>query len=325
MSSTTSQWSLEPLLHGHLPTDALLEVGSDIGIIRFCLAAILALSLLFPFTHQLLLKVCKEYRAMKTSKKQIVVVHHALEAVILSVVLPFFTYYMLKVNFKEMDLSEFTSSVRGIIKCAFCVLMLYPFELVSRFEEPRPLVIFHHVLSFSDFLLSIILMSSVTVKAAMILGFLICFEAPIFMGLFMYRMFPKSRYTSKVMFLGMLSFGLTRPIQVIWIGAAVFGSWNHENVVKWEGLLQIVITLVLTAIQLFTLKIHYGIWQRCISMRKGSDAMMQDSKAPRSKSTQDCAVDIEKGDGSERSDEEIRDRTSNMSEHSEEISSNVSD
>jgi hypothetical protein len=105
-------------------------------------------------------------------------------------------------------------------------------------------------------------------KTVGILSYFICFEAPTFMGLFMYRIFPNSKVTPNVILFGMLCFGISRPLQVAWIGAAIFGSWNNENVVKWQGVMMGIVALILTGIQLLTLKIHYGLWKRCVARGK---------------------------------------------------------
>ena len=61
----------------------------------------------------------------------------------------------------------------------------------------------------------------------------------------------------------MVIFGVTRPLQLLWVGAAIFGSWDDENMVKWQAIMQIIITGVLTVLQVWTLKIHYRTWKRC--------------------------------------------------------------
>ena len=104
--------------------------------------------------------------------------------------------------------------------------------------------------------------TSVMLKTASVLVYFICFEALTFVGFFMYRIFPNSKYTPKVVLAGMICFGITRPLQVLWVGAAAFGSWSDGNTVKWQAIFQIVVTTILTALQVFTLKIHYGVWKR---------------------------------------------------------------
>jgi hypothetical protein len=46
----------------------------------------------------------------------------------------------------------------------------------------------------------------------------------------MYRIFPNSKTTPKVLiFAGMVICGTIRPLQLLWVGAAVFGSWDDDN------------------------------------------------------------------------------------------------
>ena len=66
----------------------------------------------------------------------------------------------------------------------------------------------------------------------------------------------------------MISFGITRPFQLLWVGAVVFGQWNDEYTIKWQALMQLAVTCILTYLQIMTLKIHYGIWKRCIANKK---------------------------------------------------------
>jgi len=62
---------------------------------------------------------------------------------------------------------------------------------------------------------------------------------------------------------GMVRFGITRPLQLLWI---VFGSWHYENMVIWQGAFQLVVTTILTVIQFMVFKSHHGLWRRlCVS------------------------------------------------------------
>ena len=147
-------------------------------------------------------------------------------------------------------------------------MAMYMFELASRFDKPRPIIVFHHLLACFNGFLVVLFPTSIMCRTASILAYFICFEALTFIGLFMYRIFPDSKLTSKVIFAGMISFGITRPFQLLWIGATVFGQWNDEYTVKWQALMQLAITCILTYLQVVTLKIHYGIWKRCITRKK---------------------------------------------------------
>ena len=90
-------------------------------------------------------------------------------------------------------------------------------------------------------------------KASSVLVYFICFESRTFIGLVIYRLCPQSKTTPRVMVAGMVCFGATRPVQLVWVFAAIFGSWNDDNVVKCQGILQICVTLIVTMIQIFSL------------------------------------------------------------------------
>ena len=90
----------------------------------------------------------------------------------------------------------------------------------------------------------------------------------------------------------MVCFGITRPLQVLWVGAAALGSWSDENTVKWQAIFQIAVTMIFTALQVTTLKIHYGLWKRLcakyaikkinITVRSGDDDFGDDDFGPES-------------------------------------------
>jgi hypothetical protein len=105
-------------------------------------------------------------------------------------------------------------------------MMMYMMEIASRYDGARPIILFHHyLLTCTDGLMSLLFPTSVMLKTASILVYFIAFEAFTFVGLFMYRIFPNSKVTSKIILAGMVMFGGTHPIQVSWIGSAIFGSF----------------------------------------------------------------------------------------------------
>jgi len=278
-SDSPTQWSLHPLLYGHLPSQVIESGVADINFLLFIFCGSLLLALAYPLTHKLLLKMSRKYKALKDVNKQIVVTHHALEALVLSLLFPFFSYFMIRLNFQDThNLDEIISNFQGASKCGMLIVLMYLFELASRFDTPRPLLIFHHVLAFLDALLITIFPTSIMMKTIGILSYFICFEAPTYAGLFMYRIFPDSKVTPDVILFGMLCFGISRPFQVAAIGAAIFGSWNDEHVVKWQGVMQVIVTLILTGVQLLTLTIHYGVWKRCVARGKSGTTSIVDDE-----------------------------------------------
>jgi len=79
---------------------------------------------------ELLLKKIEKYNAIKpaTSSKQIIELHHAVEALVLSIAFPFFTYYMVKVNFQvhdEEEIDVLMSNIRSILCLCICFMVMY--------------------------------------------------------------------------------------------------------------------------------------------------------------------------------------------------------
>ena len=175
---------------------------------------------------------------------------------------------MVKVNFQVHDEEEIDvvmSNIRSILCLGTGFMVMYMMELASRYEDPRPIVLFHHLLSCLDGFLIFLFPTDVMIKTGAVLVYFICFEALTFAGLFMHRIFPNSKTTPKVVVAGMVIFGATRPLQILWVGTAVFSSWDDDNMVKWQAVMQIIVTGVLNVLQVWTLKIHYGIWKLCTS------------------------------------------------------------
>ena len=259
----STSWSLDPLLHDTLPAKASESIFTDLRTVQLVYLSIMILAIAYPGVHKVLLRFSQQYSDMKRADKQITTLHHAVEALILSIAMPFFSYYMIRVNFQvHNDPEVLLSDMRYIANFMFCITIMYLLELASRFQNPRPIIVFHHTFAcFAGFMV-LLFPTSVMVKTASVLVYFICFEALTFVGFFMYRIFPNSKYTPKVVLAGMICFGITRPLQVLWVGAAAFGSWSDGNTVKWQAIFQIVVTTILTALQVFTLKIHYRVWKR---------------------------------------------------------------
>lgn len=268
-AESSIKWSLEPLLHGHLPSE-IFKTLVDFDFFKFVGCMMLVLALLYPLMHRILVKTSKRYAALEDPSKQIIVTHHALEAIVLCTNFPIFTYFFVGVFFRETnDLEEILSYFRGLMRCAIVLILVYAFELATRFQQPRPMIVFHHVLSIMDMLLICFFPTSIVFKSAIILVYNICFEAIIFVGFFLYRIIPERRIASDAMMAGIVIFGITRPLQVLMVGAAVFGSWGDDGeIFKWQAIFQFVVAMILTVLQIYTIKIQFGVWQRCVAKRK---------------------------------------------------------
>ena len=260
-----TSWSLDPLLHDTLPTKLIESsiLTGDLRTVQLIYLSVIVLAIAYPIIHKVLLRFSQQYSDMDRAGKQIATLHHAVEALILSIVTPFFSYCVIRVNFQvHDDINVLLSDIRYMMNLMLCIMTMYAMELASRFQNPRPLVSFHHIFAYFDGFMALLFPTSVMLKTSSVLVYFICFEALTFVGLLMYRIFPDSKYTPKVILAGMVCFGITRPLQVLWVGAAAFGSWSDENTVKWQAIFQIVVATILTALQVMTLKIHYGVWKR---------------------------------------------------------------
>jgi hypothetical protein len=66
----------------------------------------------------------------------------------------------------------------------------------------------------------------------------------------------------------------------LWICGAIFGSWNDENMIKWQAVMQLLVTCILTVLQLWTLKIHYGLWLRSRGGERSFGSQKEDELDP---------------------------------------------
>jgi len=269
-------WSINPLLKTTLPTEAVVHVAEDINFIRIIYLNFIILSITYPIVHQLL-KRLKNYKELGSTNKQLVVLHHAVEVIVLTIATPIYTYYMIKTNFvQEGDdamasmlnmKSDFTSQVA----LAMCFMTMYFYEMASRFDNPRPALIVHHLMATFMCFLAFLFPTTVMVKTCNALAYFICFKALTFAGLFMYRIAPLNEHTPTVILGGCVVFAVTRPVQVLWAAAAAFGSWNDPHHVKWQAILQMSLTCAFTALQLWSISINYCVWKRCLGNIKRHD------------------------------------------------------
>jgi len=271
-------WSIDQLLYGTIPSEVLLQ-AFDVTMMRNVLLSMLIITLSYPLVHKALTFYFKtSYRDVITSApKQLVVLHHSVEALFLAIILPVFSYKVVPLNFQVQDnLEDFIADLRTVATLMLSIMFIYMIELASRYLDPRPLIIFHHLVSIGDAILVLFFPTSVMMKTGVILVYFICFEFLTFAGLVMYRLFPLNRATPNIIIAGMVCFGITRPVQLLWIFGAVFWSWNDENTVKWQAIVQIIATLTVTSVQIYSLKIHYSVWKRCIKKQKEKGQQTED-------------------------------------------------
>ena len=256
-------WSLDPLLYTTLPQSLIIDVISTVAFSRSVYASLIGFSILYPTMHTILIKTFKKYRGIESSAKKIVILHHFMEFLFLSAIFPVFTYYVIRMFFQIHDIEAMRSNLISLFQLSMSMMTMYCFELATRFENPRPMIVFHHLLATLDGFLVLLFPSTTFMKTGAILVYFICFEAIVFLGLFMYRVFPQSMITPRVIHFGMILFACSRPLQLLLIIAIIKCSWGDQNFVMWHAIIQIVFTVVLTAVQLWSVTIHYGILKKC--------------------------------------------------------------
>mmetsp|Transcript_5880 Transcript_5880/g.8319 ORF Transcript_5880/g.8319 Transcript_5880/m.8319 type:complete len:148 (-) Transcript_5880:109-552(-) len=103
------------------------------------------------------------------------------------------------------------------------------------------------------------------IKGSSPLIYFIMYESVTFIGLVMYRLYPEKPITPRIILGGMYLFGLSRPVQLVWIVASLVASWEH--LVTWQAIIQLTFAFTFTVLQLYSLQIHASIRRRVIAMQ----------------------------------------------------------
>ena len=130
------------------------------------------LSLSYPLFHKVLFRF-EKYNAIESSSKQLVVLHHSVEALVLSIATPIFSYYMLRVNFQEQELDQYISKMRSVAILMFTFTSMYMIEIASRYNNTNPLVLVHHIVATIDALFVVFFPTIVMFKTASVLEYFI--------------------------------------------------------------------------------------------------------------------------------------------------------
>jgi len=266
MSASTNTgilWSLDPLIHGNLPSAICESIFEHKSFITNFYLGMQLLPVVYLLVHKMLISLSKSYKNITPASKQIAVLHHAVEAIVLTILFPIYSYFVVIMYFQVRELDDIVPHMRSCVSISVLLIIIYMMELSMRYQEPRPIVLFHHLLASFDGFLVVYFPTNIMLKTGQMLTYFITFEAITFIGLVMYRIFPFWHVTTKVMCAGMVIFGVSRILQLLMVGSITYGSWNDENNVKWQAIMQTIVTIVLTVLQLSTMKIHYGIWRRC--------------------------------------------------------------
>ena len=126
MSAT---WSINPLLRTTLPKEALVKIIEDKTFLSYAYVVFIVISVSYPIVHQLLKKRFQNYKQLGSLSKQIVVLHHAVEAIVLTMIAPFFTYFMIKINFVEKEEDEKSMAHNDRLSICISALLLPSYDV----------------------------------------------------------------------------------------------------------------------------------------------------------------------------------------------------
>lgn len=232
------------------------------------LIGVCVIALLYIPTHRWLMITFSSYRELAQDQKTVVITH-TVEAVILSLLFIPFTYLILSIHFEVQPPEDFRKKTATIATIMCVIVIMFMIELALRFSKPRPLVVIHHLLAYANAVFPAIALTTANMRAASLLVYFITFEALTFVGLVMYRLCPTHKATRPIIKAGMLVFGLSRPVQLAWIIAGMVAVW--DVVIVWQAVVQIVLATLFTTLQIYSLLIHYKMYQKCERLEEVKD------------------------------------------------------
>lgn len=272
----SSSWAIEHISKT-LPNEIWESLLDNRFLAIYVLAETLAIAIIYSVINRVLFKFCAPFRVLRADA-QLVVTHHAIEALVLSLFFIPATYLTMSVLFEDQDLVQLDSKVLPLFVYLTTVVVMYAFEMATRYRKLRPVLILHHLVASLDGLFILCFPSTATVKTAAILVYFITYESVTFFGLLLYRLYPYSKATPKVIFTGIIVMGVSRPFQLLLVLGSLFASWNE--IVIWHAVVQILVTMIVTSVQIYSLNIHYGLYKRCLrKQREGNKDMCNDDGA----------------------------------------------
>lgn len=257
-------WSIQNI-DGHLPRQ-VWESFSSHHVAAGIMLGTLVISLSYSLLHKIYTAKSFIYREELSRFQQTIVLQHSVEAILLCVLYIPYTFITISINFEEQPLESLADRFVVLVVFTATIITMYLIELAMRFVSQRPIILVHHLCAFFDAILTGFLLDTANIKAASLLNYFITYEAFLFVGLVMYRLAPTHKLTRPVIWLGMIIFGLSRPVQCIWIFGALWASW--EELIVWEAVLQIILTIMFTSLQLYSLTIHYTLSKKARGRRK---------------------------------------------------------
>ena len=231
------------------------------------LLCILSISLSYPAVHKGLMQCSQIYAKELDAGQRTIVLQHAIEAMTLSLLFIPYTYTVVSIFFEDQPIEVLAQKFVALGTFMAIVMTMYMFELASRYSNLRPLVFAHHICAYLDGILTAFFLGTANIKAAFLLVYFITYEAIMFVGLVLYRLAPTHRCTCPTILVGMLVFGLSRPVQLVWVVGSLAAT-GFDNLATWQVALQISLTVCFTALQLYSLTIHYSIYQKAYRKRK---------------------------------------------------------
>ena len=256
---------------------------------------------LYPIIHSIYLRFSSIYRKTLTPQQQTTVVQHTIEAIVLWLLFFPLSWIVFSLFFEEQPIDEFQKKFNAMAVMGFVLIIMYLMvsanilrrtnnelwstalltpltiifiidatcfhdvrqEIAARYQSLRPLVVVHHLVALLDCVFPVIFMTTENIKAACLLNYFITYEALIFVGLVLYRLQPTHPWTPRVILAGMIMFGLSRPLQLVWIVTTLAVSWSDLNV--GYALFQLVLTTLFTFLQLYSLSIHRILYKNVVA------------------------------------------------------------
>lgn len=209
--------------------------------------------------HHLYQRYSEIYRHELRPHQRVVVIQHTIQALFLSLAFVPTTYLLASFNFQDQTLDELGPKATMSAVFLGLVVVMYCLELASRIK-PRPLLLIHHGATTVMGMYCVAYFTEANITTASLLVYFITYEAVIFVGLVLYRLWPAHEQTHQVLYIGMVVFGVTRPLQVLTVLISLLV--NRHHLIVHQAVLDGCVTVAFTLLQLYSLRIHYGMFLR---------------------------------------------------------------
>ncbi|KAL7577148.1 hypothetical protein ACA910_019750 [Epithemia clementina (nom. ined.)] len=286
------------VIENHLP-QATWEAMVDHHVPAGMMLGVLFVALSYPIVNNVYMKKSERFRTELSRDQQVVVVQHTIEAIFLFLFFGPLSYVVLSMNFQEQSLEDIDRKVPALATMMFVIIIMYLVEIAARYQKLRTLVVAHHLCAYLDSIFPAFFLTTANLKASSLLVYFITYEAPIFVGLVLYRLCPNNKWTRPTLLVGMIVFGVSRPVQLVWILASLIVTWEH--LIVWQAIAQIVLTLLFTSLQLYSLTIHMHLYKKCGTdgaKEQTSNSLVETTNDIKKPATDDEESGLSKSDGS---------------------------